>query len=73
MFHVMRSLDCSFATMLIIGAIFHVNVYKACGRTFRSFRSFVTQILVFGNGIKTQDRHTVWICCTVWMWYCMDV
>ena len=28
MFHVTRSLDCSFATMLIIGAIFHVNVTK---------------------------------------------
>jgi len=26
MFHVTRSLDCSFATTLIIGAIFHVNV-----------------------------------------------
>ena len=31
MFHVTRSLDCSFATMVIIGAIFHVNVYRACG------------------------------------------
>ena len=28
MFHVRRSLDCSFATMLIIGAIFHGNVTK---------------------------------------------
>jgi len=28
MLYVTRSLDCSFATTLIIGAIFHVNVTK---------------------------------------------
>jgi len=53
MFHVKRSLDCSFATALIIGAIFHVNVTKLVS---------VGEHLPFFSEILNTDSD-------IWKWY----